>query len=345
MATRLNCTLHQVELALETDGAPWLAFAADYLTPLQSAPPASPSIQVTLRWDQLLPPATLEPLGRRVWSGDGRLRLTEVRPLPGLQWEVSARDDTMWVEAAYRWPTRRARWLARLSWAARARLYVSLIYYLVYFPCCWWLEWQRGWSLLHAAALASPDGGVVLSGLPGCGKSTFVWSALTLPGWQLLSDNLTLAGDGQVWACPEPIHVDHLAQQMAGGVPPGVRPTGRAFSHHREDFEPIQRLTAARPRGLAFLRRGATTRLHRLEGETAFRRLWASDLLAQEWLAYQECAAALHHVIPQIGDPERRRANLQELARLPCYEAVLQQGHVTPATVQQILETVSNGRD
>ncbi|HIE38397.1 MAG TPA: hypothetical protein EYH30_04655 [Anaerolineales bacterium] len=345
MATGLKYTLHGVGLALEAKREDFLAFAHDYLAPLTVEGAGQPLIRVTLHWDRALPPADLEPLGRRVWVGENRLRLTEIRQVPGLQLEVGWDRDGMRVRATYRWPTRRARWLTRLTWAARARLYVSLIYYLVYFPWGWWMERERGWSLIHAAALARGEDGIVLSGLPGCGKSTFVWAALALPGWRLLSDNLLFTDGRQVWACPEPLHVDERARELSSSTPVGVRPAGRSFSHQREDFElaPQRRVGRAYPRGLVFLRRGRRERVEWLEGEVAFRRLWAGDLLAREWMAYQECAAALHHLIPQVGDPLWRWMNLQELTMLPCYEVALGEGGNLAEVARRVLERVNGG--
>jgi hypothetical protein len=75
------------------------------------------------------------------------------------------------------------------------RLFLGLIYYLIYFPWAWWLERERGWTLLHAAAVTAPAGsgswgpqnGVLFSGLPGCGKSTTTLAFLNQPEWQIVS--------------------------------------------------------------------------------------------------------------------------------------------------------------
>lgn len=350
MTTGLRCELHGVGLAVETDREDWLACARTYLSPLAAppllappllAPSRAPSIHVTLEWGKSLPAADLEPLGRRVWIGQNCLRLSEIRLVPGLQIQLGWEGDTLRVHAAFRWPGRGARWLAALVPAARTRLYISLVYYLVYFPWGWWLERERGWSLLHAAGLRREDGGVILSGLPGCGKSTLVWAALSLPGWQLLSDNLLFADGRQIYACPEPLHVDARARALIESTPGGVQDTGRAFSHQREDFEllPERRATQAQVDRVIFLRRGRTGGIQPLDHEAAFRRLWVGDMLAQEWAAYEECAAAICHLVPQVGDPARRWANLERLAALPCCQVVVPDGEMLSDSVREILDS------
>lgn len=342
MAAGLSLSLHQVALTLETANEDFLAYARAYLAPMWAGEDSKASIRASLQWGQGLSPANLVSLGRRIWVGKNCLRLSEIQSVPGLQLEVEW-DTQMRVRATYRWPSRRARWLARLFPLVRARLYVSLIYYLVYFPWGWWMERERGWNLIHAAALAREGKGVVLSGLPGCGKSTFVWAALALPNWQLLSDNLLFTDGRQVWACPEPLHVDQGGQALSTVAPDGIQPTGRRFSHGRMDFElaPQRRASKTCPQGLVFLQRGHDPWIRPLDNEVALRRLWAGDFLAREWMAYQECAIALHYLVPQVGDPLWRWMSLQELTTLPCYEVALGEGEDLTQAARRVLERIS----
>jgi len=325
-------------------------FAAHYLPPRLRVADAARGddvpIHVSLRWDEPLPEADLEPLGRWVQVGPRRVRLLGVRFLPGLQIDAAWADGGMRVVAAYRWPSRRARWRTRFAAWERARLYVTLIYYLIYFPWAWWLESDRGWSLLHAAGLAWEGKGVLLTGLPGCGKSAVVWAALHREGWRLLSDNLLFVDGQGMWAFPEPIHVDRKARELGGGLPPAVRPTGARFSHGRENFvlEGHRLADAAPVRAVVLLRRGSEERVRRLDPGEVWRRLWSGDLLAQEWLAYRECAAGVYHAVPTVGDPALRWANLRALAALPAYEVTVEEGGDLVRVVADTLEgLVSDG--
>ena len=344
MAAGLRLSLHGVDLTLDTEREDFIAFARRFL-PFQLQAPGSVGsdrtpIRVSLSWNGSLPAVDLDRLGRWVWAGQRRVRLAAVRFLPGLQMDVVWEEDGLRVSAAYRCPSRRSRWLTQLARRERARLYVTLIYYLIYFPWAWWMELERGWSLQHAAGLVWGEDGILLAGLPGCGKSAVVWAALHRAGWRFLSDNLLFVHRRRMWACPEPIHLDRRARELGGGLPPGMSPTGMPFSHGRENFTlDAHRLAATAPvRAVVLLGRGRTSGLRRLGVGEAWRRIWVGDLLAQEWLAYRECSAALYHVIPAIGDPGRRWRNLQELADLPCYEVTLEEGGRLAGDVTDVLE-------
>ena len=362
--THLTAVLHGVRLTLHSERDDFIAFARAYLAPLldsagePSAESASPHIHVRMAWNVPLPagasgelPDGMEQLGRRLWAGPGHLRFAEIWQLPGLSldvvWNDTSPDTTtggqLNVHAAYTWPSRRARWLASLLPAARERLFVALIYYLVYFPWLWWLERERGWTLMHAGAVTTPSGagtfgpqdGVIFSGLPGCGKSTTTLAFLNQPEWQIVSDNLLFTDGQRAFACVEPIHVDERTRALVGdgdALRGRVRATGRRFSHDRQDYEvtAAARSLSTTPRALGFLHVGREMTVRRLAVDDGARRLLANDLLAKEWLAYQESAAALHQLWPGIGDQERRRANLWALAHaVPCYDVtVARDAHV-----------------
>ncbi|MCP4537256.1 MAG: hypothetical protein GY832_08920 [Chloroflexi bacterium] len=350
MADRLMTLLHGTQLALTSDRDDFLTFARAYLDPLLDPTDARPDISVALEWEgELESQPDLERLGRRIWAGPQRIRYAEIWQAPGLQIDVSwpeEPDAPLALRAAYVWPTRRAKWFARLMPWARERLFVALIYYLVYFPCAWWLEHRRGWTLVHASALATSGGGLTFSGLPGCGKSTTALAALNAPESQIVSDNLLFTDGHQVYACPEPIHVDEKTRTLVGDLAGRVRPTGREFSHRRQDYEiaPEARRSSTTPLALGFLHVGRETSVRPVDRAVAARRLMANDFLAKEWMAYQESAAAMHQVWPSIGDHERRWENVATLAQsIPCFDVTVARDGQVQQEIEQITRAMLNG--
>lgn len=366
--TQITAALHGVRLTLHSERDDFIAFARAYLAPLidSTVEPddtgVSPHIYVQMTWAAHAPasesPDDLEQLGRRLRAGSGRLRFAEIWQLPGLALDVTWRDAMLTVHGVYTWPSRRGRWLASLLPAARERLFVGLIYYLVYFPWAWWLERERGWTLLHAGAVAAPAGagmfgpqeGLIFAGLPGCGKSTTSLAFLDQPEWQIVSDNLLFTDGQRVFACVEPIHVDERTRALVGDgdtLSGRVCATGRRFSHGRQDYEvsAAARTLSATPRALGFLHVGHETAVCRLDAVDSARRLLANDLLAKEWLAYQESAAAMHLVWSNVGDQERRRANLLALAHsVPCYAVTVARDENVSRAVSTILQTMGADR-
>ena len=373
--TQIAAALHGVRLTLRSERDDFIAFARAYLAPLMDsvvAPEdktAPPHIHVQMTWNTSLPAEAsralsdgMEQLGRRLWAGPGCLRFTEIWQLPGLALDVRWADDSsdlaeggeLSIHAQYTWPSRRMRWLTSLLPAARERLFVGLIYYLVYFPWVWWLERERGWTVLHAGAVATlsgsgtfgPQDGVIFSGLPGCGKSTTTLAFLNQPEWQIVSDNLLFTDGRQVFACVEPIHVDERTRALVGNgdtLSGRVCSTGRRFSHGRQDYEvsAAARSSSATPRALGFLHVGRETAIRRLDADDSTRQLLANDYLAKEWLAYQESAAAMHLVWPNVGNQERRRANLLALAQsVPCYAVTVARGENVGHAVVAILRAM-----
>lgn len=78
---------------------------------------------------------------------------------------------------------------------------------------------SRGGLLLHAAALATPAGGVLLPGNAGSGKTTLaLW--LALRGAGLRTDELVFAPDGapEVVPCPRPLNLKRASLPALAGL-------------------------------------------------------------------------------------------------------------------------------
>ena len=330
MSESLALRLHGVGLELGSNNPKFLSYARYYLRDLVAPSAERAQIQVHLAWGRSIAPATGESLGRRLlWDGT-RIVQTEVLALPGLQIGAALNGKGLIVDAGYRFPSRRSRLGYVLQGqAGEARLFVTLIYFLVYFPLCWYLEQERGWYLLHAAAVAHPNGGVLLAGLPGVGKSTFTLALLADPTVRLLSDNLAFYDGEQVYAFPEPIHLDQRSRALLPDMGGRLSAAGRAFSHGRYDYQlaPTDRADATRPRVIGILRLASQTEIRAMSREVCLERLLAYDRLAKEVDEYSKQVAVFSLLAPQ---PEASRRRLEALERLlskvDCYEIAVPSG-------------------
>ncbi|HIP96354.1 MAG TPA: hypothetical protein EYH32_03965 [Anaerolineae bacterium] len=333
MNERLTVSLHGIELELRSENPRFLRYARHYLRDLVAPTAAQAHVKVHLAWGQSIVSATdgqWDRLGRRLLRDEKRIVQTEVLALPGLQLCATATGDELEIEAGYRFPSRRSHLTYVLQGrAGETRLFVSLIYFLVYFPLFWYLERERGWYLLHAAAVAHPHGGALLAGLPGVGKSTFTLALLADPAVRLLSDNLVFHDGEQVYASPEPIHLDRRSRALLPDLGERLGPAGQAFSHGRYDYQlvPAGRADATRPRLVGILRLAPQTEARPLSRGVCLERLLAYDRLAKEVDEYNKQAAIFGLLSPRAGESRRRLEALERLlAKVDCYEIALQPG-------------------
>ena len=97
-------------------------------------------------------------------------------------------------------------------------------------------EWGLNWCIathahdrliIHAAALAKGDRGLVLPAPSGAGKSTLT-AALVLSGWRLLSDELAMIdlGSGEIHGLARPVNLKNDAIDIIAGRFPQARLAG-----------------------------------------------------------------------------------------------------------------------
>ncbi|MCR4407755.1 MAG: hypothetical protein NUW24_12685 [Anaerolineae bacterium] len=330
MNESLALRLHGVGLELRSENPRFLSYARHYLRDLVVPAVNQAHVKVHLGWGRPIAPATAERLGRRLLLDGPRIVQGEVLALPGLQLGAALTSDGLIIEAGYRFPSYRSRLGYILQGrAGEARLFVTLIYFLVYFPLFWYLERERGWYLLHAAAVAHPRGGILLAGLPGVGKSTFTLALLADPTARLVSDNLVFYDGEQVYAFPEPIHLDRRSRALLPELGERLGAAGQAFSHGRYDYQlaPADRADATHPRVIGILRLAPQTEIRAMSREVCLERLLAYDRLAKEVDEYNKQAAIFGLLSPRAAESRRRLETLERLlTRVDCYEIAVPSG-------------------
>ena len=214
----------------------------------------------------------------------------------------------------------------RIPGLRRSRM-STLTYYAVYYPVWWHLEALGRAHPLHAAGVVLDGRGVLLGGLPGCGKSTLVTSFLGTPGAELLADNIVLHDGAQIFGCFEPLLLDATTRNLLAARVP-LEAAGRRHQYARDAFHAPHR-TDGVPLGAAvILARGRETRVERLAAEECGRMLLAVTEAAKEIRRYHVLAALLALADPDgLVQFEQRVAHLDRLlAGVPCYWVEVREG-------------------
>jgi hypothetical protein len=198
----------------------------------------------------------------------------------------------------------------------------QLSFYGLLFPALLAAE-RRGRFPLHAGAVARDDRALVLSGLPGCGKSTMA-AALERRGWTLASDNMVTVSAEEVWPLPEPVRLDAGSRALAGvGEGDGAAATYGRTARRLE--APRRALVAA---ALVLLERGDRTSLEAAE-------VSAGQLLDLGRLAYELHAYDLYRAFARLavgGPPVAEEATVAAwLAPLRTVRLTVADGEVDTA--------------
>lgn len=328
MSNALSFSIHGTWLTLESNNADFLAYTGEHLAALASPKVGVPEIQVRLQWGQELMPVQASingyhRLGQRFLMGDHEIIQTQVLTLPGLQLRTSLSATNISMEAAFQPHSKRKLIPGWGGKPSQQQIFAALIGHLVYFPLLWHIERTREWYPIHASAVAWPQGAVLLSGLEGVGTTTLTLAFLSDPNARLLSQNLILHDKTQVYAFPEPIHLDDQSLKLLGGLNGRLKPTGRAISRHRKRYEVSvsDRVLSAVPRLLFTLRQGKGLGLRLMSVQEALEVLLSSDVLVKELNEYEQQAAALNLLSPRAGSLQQRAETLGKLLKqVTCYE-------------------------
>jgi len=339
--TSLGVTLHGVRLNLHSAHAPLVDYARDHLggravegaaagrgsaCELAAAPFADADLEVRCLWsegardDEANPFAAddpdgqaLERIGKRMLGNADTLVWLDPQRMLGLKLRVRRRGGWRF-DVAYRYhPGEKHRHELR---EYEYKKYFSLMSYLVYYPLFWHLERTRGFTLVHAAALGTGMGAVMVGGLGGVGKTTLSMALSRQPGFTLGAENLSLTDGTAVLPCHEPIRLDPRSLELLGPMPgltPMRFPAGLK-EKHMFHVRPAMADPPWAPRAL-YLPHFSARRVTRLSPAEAAERFLAMNRLTLEVDDYVWFASALDLHWPSPGLTARRTSAVEALTR------------------------------
>lgn len=230
-------------------------------------------------------------------------------------------------------------WLGRRIGAFERRRFPTLLSYMVYYPLWWIGETRFRRHPIHAAAVATPLGTILLAGASGVGKSTIGTALAAEEGSRFLSDSFVLVDGQTVWAVPEPILLDEAALGWLGPRARILRPIDHRYvldrvGHH---VVPEKLQLDAAPTLLVFPRRGVHWRERRISAEEAWFRLSAANLMVNDLRRYYALAATWEQLEPE-GLVARREQVLAALTRaVPAFDVEVPSGLESDVLARQFM--------
>lgn len=345
---KLGVRMHGVTLNLESNQYPLIAYAAEHLNTLAVAPHVAPNLVVRCNWSQgdwdpehnpFPADGALNVIGKRMLGNAQELIWLDTLRVKGMQLSFR-REGEQWVfDISYRFHPKKEK-IENLP-EYEYKKYFSLMSYAVYYPLMWYLETFRHWTYMHASALATPKGGVLIGGLGGVGKTTTCVALVQKPGVELISENIVFTDGDFVYPCYEPIRLDEGSLKMLGENPAGL--SRMLFPEGLKDksmfhLKPGENANQVKPAVFLLPQFSPQRYLRPIAPELAMEKMVAMNRLTRELDDYAWYASALEMHWPQAGQAANRLNVLQRFTHSArCYELGIDRWAGVNAVVEDIL--------
>lgn len=342
-----------VDFEFTCDSAAVDAYARAHLAPLLAVGGGVARVAGTLCWREALPTkhrpetAAMDRVDRDLYVGSDRLCWYRVDDLRDLFLEMTWKGGVLQASGEFFFRLGNSPWSDRLRrWrqagalpALRQRRLPTLMSYLIYYPCWWWLEENEDFHPIHAAGVATEHGVVLLAGASGVGKSTLATAMAATADGKMLGDSFVMHSGIRVRSVHEPILLDDWSRSWLGARAAALAPIERAYMLQRSGYQmrPERRAESGEAALLLFPRRSPQPYVRPISSELARQRLSAADLIINDLRRYFAYAAVLEQLVPR-GLVARREAHLAQLtSAVPAYEVGLTADMSCDAAVDAVM--------
>jgi hypothetical protein len=204
----------------------------------------------------------------------------------------------------------------------RRRRFTTLLSYLVYYPCWFWLERHRGYHPIHAGAAATNAGVVLFAGSSGVGKSTLSAALAARPGNLYLSDSFVVHRGDEVLPVREPMLLDNAALARLEAASSSLQKESWTYLLGRTGYHFGQErlIGGGRASLLVFPHWTPEPFVRRLPAAEAHARISAYNMMVNDLRRYWAFAAVFEQIAGG-GLVARREQALAELtATVPAWE-------------------------
>ena len=348
----LGVRIHDVAINVVCNNAKFIDYAQEHLGGLSGEPAKAPDIRVHCHWtvgewepekNPFTTNGDLNIIGKRMLGKHDDLIWLNTLRMKGLKLRFRREDGQYIFDVHYCYHPKKGK-VDHLPDYEYKR-YFSLMSYAVYYPLFWYLEHFRDWTVLHASALDTGKGGVVVGGLGGIGKTTTSVGLIQHAKARLISENIIFTDGEKIFPCYEPIRLNEDSIEMLSDDFHGIRkmnfPAGlkdKSLYHINTSNLPASTKPAS-----VFLPTFSPTRyLKEIAPELAAERLIAANQLTRELDDYYWYASALEMNWPQPGQARVRAEVLHKLAgNSRCFELGIDRNAGVKPVVEDIMATIN----
>lgn len=345
---KIGVSQHNVSINISSNNPKLVAYAREHLRGLARRPLVAPDIEVRCEWVEQNWQPEKNPFphdeqyivyGKRMLGKKNELIWLNTQRMKGVQLRFRREGGRFHFDVVYSYHPQIEKIDSLPDYEYKK--YFSLMSYIFYYPLFWYLENFRNWTLVHASALDTAYGGILVGGPSGIGKTTTCVGLLQHTGARLISENIVLTDGQMLYPCYEPIRlssdsIDILSEKCNGlrkmAFPPGLK--DKSLYH----FD-IQNVPVAVQATALFLPVFSPERnIERLQSDIAVEKLLAANRLTLEIDEYYWYASALEMTWPKVGQMNMRTKILAMLAnRAQCFALGIDRAQGVEAVVKDIM--------
>jgi len=345
--------VHGVSLNLSSSNSALMDYMARLLPGLVGSPDNMADIEVNAHWIEgpcakgisYFPDVTqLNGVGKRMQIAKDELIWHETQRDKDMQLRFRRHNGQLLFDVAYCYQPS-AKKLAKYPNFKQKKLF-DLSHYLVHFPIAWYLERTRGWAFIHAAAVDTGDGAVLIAGPGGAGKTTTTLALVAQTGMKLMTENLLFTDGMDIFPVVEPIRLtvqsmsllkDNLRNLEPIELPGGLRDKTMFWLPQSRTIKPTK------PKVLFLPQFSQYSFVRPILAPVASELIGASNRLTLGLNNYYWYTAALDMLWPQSGNSHRQLSTLQTLTtNTPCFALGINRSAGVEAVVEQILNCLKS---
>lgn len=348
---KIGVSKHNVSLNISSNNPKLIEYASEHLGGLARDPMIAPDIEVNCQWNEgnwrsgtnpFSQDGELSVYGKHMLGKQNELIWLNTLRMKGLQLRFRRSSGRFLFDITYCNPPKKENIGSTQEYEARK--YFSLMNYLFYYPLFWYLENFRNWTPIHASAIETTYGGVMIGGLGRNGKTTLCATILQNADARLISENIVLTDGEHLYPCFKPIHLNGKNLKMLSEKFQGLRKMRlskglkeRSLNHFDLTNMPIGIRSAA----LFLPNFSPQCYIKRIVPEIAVEKLLAVNRLTPEIDNYYRYASALEMIWPKVGQMHLRPKILCMLTQKTlCFDLGINRTQGADVVIKDIMSSV-----